>query len=78
LSGPGPFTLNGTGFVTGQTEVLMDAIPLGEGVAGPGGFSINGTGTAITFTPPGLEAGLYAVRIRVSQVESDPAWWLRV
>lgn len=79
LTGPGPFTLNGAGFVAGNTEVLLDTVPLRETGGAPGAGEFNVTGAAITFRPPGnLAPGRYAVRIRVNQIESAPAWWLQV
>ena len=80
LSGAGPFVLNGVGFIAGQTEVLLDTIALVETAATvplAGQFRVDPG--AITFTPPGnLTPGRYTIRVRVNQVESEPAWWLRV
>jgi hypothetical protein len=75
-----PFIVNGTGFTTGQTEVLLGTIPLQQAAATtppPGQFVINATGTALTLAPPvGLPAGTYQIRVRVAGIESDPALWL--
>jgi hypothetical protein len=69
------FTFSGVGFISGRTELLLDTVALTEGAPLPGHFQIV-AGTTITFQPPsGLPPGLYAVRVRVNQVESDPAWW---
>jgi uncharacterized protein DUF4255 len=81
FSGPGPFTMNGAGFITGATEVLLDTIQLKStgGIPPAGFFNVGGGGASITFTPPtALASGRYAVRVRVNQVECDPAWWFEV
>ncbi|MBZ5510986.1 MAG: DUF4255 domain-containing protein [Acidobacteriia bacterium] len=79
LSGAGPFTIQGAGFVTGKTELLLDPVPLAEGPAAAGKFTVNPGGTAITFQPPAnLATARYTIRIRVNGVESAPAWWLQV
>jgi hypothetical protein len=71
-------TIAGTGFVAGQTEVLVGPIALTAGAAGAGMFQLSGT-TLIDFQPPaGLAHGLYPVRVRVNHVESDPAWWVQI
>lgn len=77
LLGP-VFTVNGLGFVTGQTQVLLETVPLTEGPGGSGFFQITNGGTEITFQAPVLAAGRYAIRIRVNQVEADPSWWIVV
>jgi len=69
------FTVSGIGFLSGKTDVLLGAVPLHEGPLLAGNFQIVG-GTTINFQPPSnLPHGLYAVRVRVNQVESDPSWW---
>ncbi len=82
FSGAGPFTMNGAGFVAGAaTEVLLETLPLKftGGAPAAGFFTVGGGGSSLTFNPPaGLASGRYAVRVRVNQVESDPAWWLQV
>lgn len=71
-------TFNGTGFIPGKTAVLLDTLPLAEGPPHAGNFQIAG-GNNITFQPPaGIPHGLYAVRVRVNNVESDPSWWVSI
>jgi hypothetical protein len=72
------YTLNGRGFSPGIIEVLLETVPLRTGaIAAPGQFTVNGTGTEIHFQLPGdLPNGVYAVRVRVNQVESPPAKWV--
>ena len=75
------FTLNGAGFTTGKTEVLLDTVPLtaAGGTLNAGEFNAGGGEASITFKPPGnLVPGRYTVRVRVNQVESAPAWWINV
>jgi Pvc16 N-terminal domain len=78
--GPGPlFSLTGTGFVPGHTEVLLGARALTEsaGAPGAGEFTIGGGGGTLDFVAPAeIPAGRYAVRVRVNQIESTPAWWV--
>lgn len=81
FTGAGPFTINGSGFIAGAAEVLLETIPLKYTGSAPaaGFFTVGAGGSSITFNPPsGLASGRYAVRVRVNQVESDPAWWLQV
>ena len=74
------YTVHGTGFVLGDMQVLLGAIPLRPaGTAAPsaGEYAVDPAGTALTFAPPaGLRPGTYQVRVRVAGVESDPALWL--
>jgi hypothetical protein len=71
-------SFNGTGFISGKTEVLLETIPLAEGSAQAGQFQISG-GNTITFEPPpGIPNGLYGLRVRVNNVESDPSWWVQI
>lgn len=75
----GVFSLTGAGFVPGRTEVLLGTVPLTEvGVAPAAGqFAITGGGGGLDFVAPaGIPAGRHAVRVRVNQVESRPAWWV--
>lgn len=77
----GIFTLNGAGFIAGKTEVLLDTVPLtaAGGTPAAGEFNVNAGLTAISFRPPGnLPPGRYTVRVRVNQVESAPAWWVKI
>ena len=76
----GEYTVNGLGFVAGNTEVLLDSIPLAYVAASPasGEFSIT-SNTVVTFkAPTNLGNGLYTVRIRVNGVESPPGLWIKV
>jgi hypothetical protein len=67
----GTYTLNGAGFVAGATEVLLDTIPVS-------GLTVV-SGAQVTFTAPGgLASGNYTVRVRVNNVESPPAWWVKI
>ncbi|MDT7543570.1 MAG: hypothetical protein QOE33_3474 [Acidobacteriota bacterium] len=80
LPGP-PYTVSGVGFVAGKTEVLLDTISLTEGgaVLNAGEFSVGAGGASINLLTPGnFGAGLYTVRVRVNNVESDPTWWIQV
>lgn len=74
------YTVNGTGFVPGDMQVLLGTIGLsasGGAVPAPGEYVVNQAGTALTLMPPaGLRAGTYQIRVRVAGVESDPALWL--
>lgn len=71
------FTVNGVGFATGATQVLLDTVSLTEGAAGAGLFQVNGPGTQLRFQSPlNLSPGRHAVRIRVNGVEADPSWWV--
>lgn len=77
----GMYTVNGMGFVAGSTEVLLDSLALTVVPAGPlsaGQFTVANV-SKLTFKPPtNLPGGLYSVRIRVNQVESPPAVWIKV
>ena len=80
-NGSGLFTLSGAGFIAGKTEVILNTLPLTATSGSPnaGEFNVNGSGTTITFKlPNNLAPGQYAVRIQVNQVESAPAWWIKV
>jgi hypothetical protein len=81
LSGTTPFTVTGTGFVPGETEVLVGAVVLTRTAQhpGPGHVSIDATGTAFSFSPPVGPAGtVVPVRVRVNGIESDPAFWVKL
>jgi hypothetical protein len=71
LAGAGPHAITGEGFVIGATEVLIDTVALDAAhfnVVSP---------QQLTFTAPAIvTTGTYAVRIRVNNVESPPAWWV--
>jgi hypothetical protein len=81
LQPAGPtYTVNGVGFLSLNTEVLLDTVPLRESVLGPGTFAISLGGTQIDFqVPTNLPLGRrYTVRVRVGKVESEPGWWIDV
>jgi hypothetical protein len=80
LTGAPPFTVTGTGFVRGATEVLVGTAALTETTASPapGEVSIGPAGGSFSFSPPPGTAGtVLPVRVRVNGVESDPAVWVR-
>ena len=72
------YTLNGLGFSSATLEVLLETVALVSNPAvGAGQFAVNGAGTAISFQlPVDIPNGLYAVRVRVNQVESHPTKWV--
>ena len=78
--GGAALTLTGAGFVPGSTQVLLGTVPLTENAAvGPGQFAVTGGGTEIQFRPPNnLLPGRYGMRVRVNEVESDPAVWVQI
>jgi hypothetical protein len=79
LTGTPPFTVSGTGFVSGVTEVLAGTAALTVTAAspGPGEFSVDPAGTSLAFFPAPGQAGMVVpVRVRVKGVESDPAVWV--
>jgi len=79
LPGGPIYTVTGEGFATGQTQVLLETVPLEESsLPGPCKFTVKSP-QSIDFTiPVGLAPGTYALRIRVNQVETTPAWWVKV
>lgn len=74
----GTYAVQGVGFESGSTEVLLETIPLTpSGVLAPGTFTV--TPTQIQFQAPSpIAPGVYGVRIRVNEVESPPSWWIKV
>jgi hypothetical protein len=77
--GSGTYTVKGQQFVAGQTQVLLDtvALTLAPGALQPGTFKLVDPQT-IEFRRPGtLPSGVYAVRVRVIQIESPPGWWIK-
>ncbi|MGH3274236.1 MAG: DUF4255 domain-containing protein [Streptosporangiaceae bacterium] len=76
----GSYTVRGTGFVAGDTQVLLGTIPLDPASAAApaaGEYAVSPDGTSLTLVPPaGLTAGTYQIRVRVAGIESDPALWL--
>lgn len=79
FAGP-PVVITGAGFLTGKTQVFLEATTLTEaGAVAPGNFVINGAGTQITLLPPvGMPSGRVGVRVRVNDIESTPAVWLKL
>jgi Pvc16 N-terminal domain len=65
----GTYTLNGEGFVPGQTEILLDTVP--------SQFTVVSAAQA-TFQALGFPSGRYTVRVRVNGVESPPSWWIKI
>jgi hypothetical protein len=83
LTGSAPFTVDGTGFIPGATEVLVGTVALTDtstsaaASPGPGEVSVDTSGTSFSFSPPAGTAGTVApVRVRVNGIESDPALWV--
>jgi Pvc16 N-terminal domain len=77
----GVYHITGAGFVSGQTELMLGTTRLTEAGGPPaaGTFVIGAGGTSVDFAPPpSLPAGRYAVRVRVNDVESKPAWWVQL
>ena len=73
------YVLTGSGFTANLTQVLLGTVPLrpADGTPGAGEFSVNPAGTAITLIPPAaLPSGTYQIRVRVAEIEADPAHWL--
>ncbi|MDO8586995.1 MAG: DUF4255 domain-containing protein [Armatimonadota bacterium] len=82
IAGGDPIRIGGWGFAGGKAEVLLGTVPLSEGTGAndprPGQFKVIDDATILFRVPPGLSAGLHAVRIRVSGVESVPAQWVEL
>jgi hypothetical protein len=79
LTGPGPFTVNGVGFIPDATEVLAGGAALASTAAVPaaGEFRVDSSGTSFSFMPPAGPAGVTTpLRVRVNGIESDPALWV--
>jgi hypothetical protein len=77
----GTYTLEGEGFVLGQTEILLDTIALSNNQVPPlldGQFAVAPTQQAKFRPPAGIPTGRYTVRVRVNGVESPPSWWINV
>lgn len=74
----GSYTVDGRGFVPGNTEVLLETVALdpAPGVLKPGEFIVSGPNTIDFIPPDDLPKGLFAVRVRVNHVESDPSVWI--
>jgi hypothetical protein len=76
----GTFTIAGAGFVPGSTDLFLGTVALSPTGIGPppaGEFAV--APASISFRPPaGMSAGLYNVRVRANDVESVPAWWVRI
>jgi hypothetical protein len=68
----GVYTINGRGFVSGSTEVLVDGLPAVN-------VTVTVAGDAIAFSaPPSSRPGLHAVRILVNAIERPPSWWIEI
>jgi Pvc16 N-terminal domain len=79
LTGPGPFTVPGAGFIPGATEVLIGATALTSTSSAPaaGEFSVDPSGASLSFTPPPGPSGTTPpLRVLVNGIESDPALWV--
>jgi hypothetical protein len=79
LAGQPPFTVTGTGFLPGATEVLAGTAALAPATAspGPGEVSVASSGTSLEFWPPAGQSGtVVPLRVRVNGIESDPAVWV--
>ncbi len=74
-----PLTLAGTGFIAGQTQVLLGTVALTEtaGVPTAGEFRRDSQ-TQLTVAPFAAPTGRYPVRVIVNGVESPPAKWVSV
>ena len=75
------FTVAGIGFVRTKTELSVGAKQLAEVNAAPneGELMIVANGTSIDFKlPANMPAGTHEVVVRVSGVQSTPAWWVVV
>ena len=79
LSGAAPYTITGSGFVSGAADVFVGTEALAEIGAAPaaGQASLAASGNALSFTPPAGPAGtVLPLRVRVNGIESDPALWV--
>ena len=77
----GLYTVTGEGFTPGSTALALDIVglaPVGAPNPSAGFFFIDAAGQTITFRRPVLQPGRYFLRIRVSDVECPPNWWLDV
>jgi len=77
----GQYNVTGMGFQGGNTEVLLDTIPLTAVALPPlaAGQFVVASNASIQFKAPAfLNPGLYTVRIRVNGIESPPALWIQV
>jgi hypothetical protein len=81
LSGSARYTVNGVGFVSGATEVIVGSATLSDtsGTPGPGQVNVSSGGTSFAFAPPAGTAGtILPIRVLVNGVESNPALWVRL
>lgn len=77
----GVFSINGVGFISGRTELLIGTVKLDEALGAPavGEFDVSAAGDVMTFKlPPNLPSGIHAVRVRVNGIESAPTWWVQI
>ena len=75
----GTYTLQGEGFLSGHTQILLDTVALDENKVGPpldGQFTIKSSQQVQFRAPLQLAPGRYTVRVRVNEVESLPSWWI--
>jgi hypothetical protein len=81
-SSPGVFSVTGAGFDNAVTDVLLGTVSLNRRQAGdtltPGDFLASSASVVDFQTPATLPPGNYPLRIRVNQIEADPAWWVQV
>jgi len=67
----GTYMLAGQGFVSGQTEILLDTVALDAAQV------TVASSNKVTFVAPlTMAPGTYAVRVRVNNVETPPCWWV--
>lgn len=76
----GMYTVTGLGFIAGNTQVLLETVPLlyVTGTPGAGQFAVPDAQTITFQLPPNIPAGVHGVRVRVNEVESPPAVWVSV
>lgn len=76
--GSGTYTVKGQQFIASM-EVLLDTVALtpASGALQAGTFKVVDPQTITFQRPTTLPSGVYAVRIRVNQVESPPGWWIQ-
>lgn len=75
----GFYLVNGAGFVSGKTEIVISDVSLTESAGAPadGEFQVLNAGESLRFPRPfALPAGKYAMRVRVNGVEAPPSWWV--
>ena len=75
--GTGLYTVNGAALGPG-TEVLLGGVSLSStgGAPAAGQFNVASPYKQLTFKPPAVLHGRFALRVRAGGVEAAPAWWL--